>query len=163
MNLHTDIQIIQTYRFRLHNRIHKSNLHYITELETLSIICTIHVQNHSVKQYYLYTIHVQNHIVKHTIHFDFLLIKESEPRWFFFAGFLFFDSKGGGGDSWPMVNLATWCLLVSGMTSSFMNSNNCSCTVRILCGVRYCLLKLICCNFKNQRSELSSMCVGIKI
>jgi hypothetical protein len=29
--------------------------------------------------------------------------------------------------------------------------------------VRYYLLKSICCNFKNQRSEVSSMCVGIKM
>jgi hypothetical protein len=49
------------------------------------------------------------------------------------------------------------------MTSSLMNSNNYSCTARILCGVRYYLLKSICCNFKNQRSEVSSMCVGIKM
>jgi hypothetical protein len=109
------------------------------------------------------TIYVQNHIVKHTIHFYFWFAEESEPRWFFFAGFHFLGCKGGGGDSWPMANLATWCLPVSGMTSSFMNPNNCSCTARILCGVRYCLLKSICCNFKNQRSEVSSMCIGIKI
>jgi hypothetical protein len=62
-----------------------------------------------------------------------------------------------------MVNLATWCLLDSGMTSSFINPNNCSCTARILCGVRYYLLRSICCNFKNQRSEVSSMCIGIKM
>jgi hypothetical protein len=106
---------------------------------------------------------IQNHIVKHTIHFDFLLTEESEPHWFFFAGFLFLDDEGGAGNSWSMTNLATWCLLVSRMTYSFMNPNNCSYTARILCGVRYCLLKSICCNFKNQRSVVSSMCVGIKM
>jgi hypothetical protein len=36
-----------------------------------------------------------------------------------------------------MANLATWCLPVSGMTSSFMNPNNYSCTASIPCGVRY--------------------------
>jgi hypothetical protein len=97
----------------------------------------------------LCTIHVQNHSAKHTIHFDFLLTEESEPCWFFFGGFHFLDGEGGCGDSWPMVNLATWCLPIGRMTSSFMNSNNYSYTARILCGVRYCLLKSICCNFKN--------------
>jgi hypothetical protein len=62
-----------------------------------------------------------------------------------------------------MANLATWFLPVGRITSSFMNPNNCSCTARILGGVRYCLLKSIWCNFKNQRSEVSSMCVGIKM
>jgi hypothetical protein len=143
--------------------MHKSNIHYITELETLSSRCTRHVQNHIVKQYCLCTIHVQNHIVKHTIHFDCLLTKESEARWFFCGGFVFFGSEGGGGDSWHMVNLATWCLPYGGMTSSFINHNNCSCIASILCGVRYCLLRSICYNVKNQRSEVSSMCVGIKL
>jgi hypothetical protein len=49
----------------------------------------------------------QNHIVKNIIHFDFLLTEESEPRWFFFDAFLFLGSEGGGGNSWPMTNLAT--------------------------------------------------------
>jgi hypothetical protein len=62
-----------------------------------------------------------------------------------------------------MANLATWYLPVSRMTFSFMNPNNYSCTARILYGVMYCLLKSICCNLKNQRSEVSSMCVGIKM
>jgi hypothetical protein len=62
-----------------------------------------------------------------------------------------------------MANLGTWCLPESGMTSSFMNPNNCSCFARILCEVRYCLLRSICCNFTNERSEVSSMCVGIKM
>jgi hypothetical protein len=62
-----------------------------------------------------------------------------------------------------MENLATWCLPDGGITSSFMNPNNCSCTARILYGVRYYLLRSICCNFKNQRSEVSSICVRIKM
>ncbi len=95
--------------------------------------------------------------------FWFLLTEEYEPCWFFFAGFLFLSGKGGGGDSWPMANLATWCLPDGGMTSSFINHNNCSCIVSILCGVRYCLLKSIFCNFKNQINEVISMCLGIKM
>jgi hypothetical protein len=62
-----------------------------------------------------------------------------------------------------MANLATWCLPNGGMTSSFINHNNCSFTARILCGVKCCLLRSICYNFKNQRSEVISMCVGIKM
>jgi hypothetical protein len=62
-----------------------------------------------------------------------------------------------------MVNLATCYLLVAWITFLFMNPNNCSYTTRILCGVRYCLLKSISFNFKIQRSEVSSMCIGIKM
>jgi hypothetical protein len=43
-----------------------------------------------------------------------------------------------------------------------MNPNNYSYAARFLCGMRYCLLRSICCNFKIQ-SEVSSMCVGIKM
>jgi hypothetical protein len=91
------------------------------------------------------------------------LTKEYEAHCFFFARFLFFDDKCGGGDSWPMVNLAIWCFPFGELNSTFMNPNNCYYTARILCGVRYCLLRSICSNFKNQRSEVSSMCVGIKM
>jgi hypothetical protein len=95
--------------------------------------------------------------------FWFFINRESEQRWFFFGGFLFLDGECGGGDSWPMTNLATWCLPVGWITSLFMNHNNCSYTVMILCGVRYYLLRSISCNFKNQRSEVSSMYLGIKM
>jgi hypothetical protein len=159
-NLYSEHLYRQIHRFRLCNHIYK----FIIKQYCL---CTIHLQNHIVKQYCLCTIYVQNHIVKQyylcTIHFDFLLTEQSEPRWFFFGAFLFLDGEGGGGDSWPMINLAIWCLLVSWMTSSFMNPNNCSYTDRILCGVRHCLLKSISYNFKNQRSEVSSMCLEIKM
>jgi hypothetical protein len=147
---------MHAYRFRLRNYIYK----FIVKQYC---IYTIHIQNHIVKQYCLCTLHLQNYIVKNTIYFDFLLTEESELRWFFFGGFLFHGGEGGGGDSWPMANLATWWLPVGWMTSLFMNPNNCSCTAMILCGVRYCLLKSISCYFKNQRSEVSSMCLGIKM
>jgi hypothetical protein len=140
----------QTHRFRLRNCIHKSNIHYILELETLS---NIHVKwnynNIIYVQYMSRTTLLNCNIL------IFLLTKKSEARWFFFAGFLFFGGERGGGDSWPMTNLVTWCLPGSEMTSSFINLNNYSCTARILYGVRYSLLKSIWCNFKNQRSEVS--------
>jgi hypothetical protein len=149
-------EIIQTHRFKLCNHIYK----FIVKQYCL---CTIHVQNYTVKQYCLCTLHVQNYIIKNTIHFNFLLTEESEPRWFFFGRFIFLGGEGGGGDSGPMANLATWSLLIGWMTSLFINPNNCSYTARILHGVRYCLLKSISCNFKNERSEVCSMCLGIKI
>jgi hypothetical protein len=93
------------------------------------------MSNKTVTILSIYNTYIQNHIIKHTIHFDYLWTEKSEAHWFSFAGFLFFGGEGGGGDSWPMTNLAIWCLPDGEITYSFMNHNNCFCTARIICGV----------------------------
>jgi hypothetical protein len=96
----------------------------------------------------------------------FLLTEEFEPGCFIFghvAGLELGDVVikrilGGELD----YHMKTWCLRVSGITSSFMNHSICFKNGWILCGVRYCLLRSICYSFKNQR-RVTSMCVGTKM